>query len=366
MIPILRLQRTVSKSYPVRHAISISLAVLIASVLHFTISFSHEGWIVLAAFLVSQTTRGTPLRQGLIYLVLTVIALTAGSYMGAMNNSLMINLALSAIFLMSGMIVFIRRPLANSRLYFLLLFMLVYFVTVMMMPVSLIEYQYRLFDTVIGSVIAIIINCLVLPVRLGAEFAEGVVPAFKAFDGYLKTLVEVVIGCEHKRRLADRILEIEDVLQRQSGAYPEWVYEVGFNRGLRAGFRFFLLSIERIADNLLSLNFLLSRLQDYSLLDSVSTELTNVMLHNQQLLSIIISYFETKTLPSHVADFTSDIAALENTVQQMLPPHLEFLEMSQSYIVLTAIMRDVRDLRQLLLSLVMALPAEAAQTMRRN
>lgn len=361
-----RLQVASLKPYAVRHAVSVSIAVSIASLLHFTISFSHEGWMVLAAFLVSQTTRGTPLRQGLIFLVITVLGMSVGSYINASNHPLMVNMATSVIFVTSGMVVFIKRPLANNPFYAWLLFMLVYFVALMLAPASLIDYQHRLFDVVIGAVTAIIINCLVFPVRLGAEFAEGVVPVFKAFDGYLKTLVEVVIGGEHKRRLTDKVLEVEDVLQRQSGAYPEWVYEVGFNRGLRAGFRFFLLSIERIADNLLSVNFLLSRLQDYSLLDSVSSELTNVMLHNQQLLSIIIDYFETQTLPSHAADFTSDIATLESAVQQMLPPHLEFLDMSPSYIVLTAIMRDMRDLRQLLLSLVMALPAEAVQAVKRG
>jgi hypothetical protein len=362
MINLRKITGKYFKPYAVRHTVRVGIAVLLACLLQFTISFSHEGWIVIAAFLVSQTTRGTPLRQGLIYLVITVLGMTLGSVIAATNNQIIVDTVTLTIFVISGMIVFIKRPLANNPLYSYLLFVLVYFIALMMPAVSLMDYQFRLFDTAIGAVIAIVTSGIVLPVKLGAEFADGVLPAFNAFDDYFKTLINVAVGSENKKKLSQKILAIENVLQRQSGAYPEWVYEVGFNRGLRAGFRFFLLSIERIADNLMSLNFLLSRLQDDTLLDSISTELSNVMVHNQQLLAFIVDYFETQKLPLHTADFTTDVASLEQSVQRMLPAHIEFLDMSPNYIVLTAIMRDIRDLRQLLLSLVMALPSEAAVT----
>lgn len=352
------------KSYAVRHAVTVSIAILLACILQFTVSFSQEGWIVIAAFLVSQTTRGTPLRQGLIYFVITVLGMTIGSFIAATNNQIIIDVVTISVFIISGMIVFIKRPLANNPLYTFLLFMLVYFIALMMPTISLMDYQYRLFDTVIGAVIAMVISGIVLPVKLGAEFADGVLPAFRAFDGYIKAVMDVAVDNGARKKLSEKIVAIENVLQRQSGAYPEWVYEVGFNRGLRAGFRFFLLSIERIADNLMSLNFLLSRLQDHTLLESVSAELTDVMLHNQQLLAVIVDYFATQKLPLHTADFTTDVAELEKVVQRMLPAHIEFLDMSPNYIILTAIMRDIRDLRQILLSLVMALPSEAAVTSR--
>lgn len=346
------------RRYSVKHLFSLLTVLLIASMTHYLFSFSHEGWIIWAAFLVSQTTIGTPLRQGLIHFAIIISALTIGSAMASNLNLFLLDLMTGIIFVLSGYWVFINRPLPYRRHYLSLLFLLVVFICLLLPSVSYYAYLNRLFDTVLGAFIGIGVNAFVFPGKLGEEFGTGILPVLRLFETYTKKYIDVVSGMATLPVLNENIIEIENALQQQSSIYPEWVYEVGFNRGLRAGFRFFLLNIERLSDNLISLGFLLSRLQDEQMLDAISTELTIVMRNNQALLHALIEYFEQQQLRSLTIELTDDVTQLEVAAQQQLPAHLELLQMAPSQVIMTAMVRNMRELRQLLLSLVMALPTE--------
>jgi uncharacterized membrane protein YccC len=58
-----------------RHALGAGFAVFLGILVNRYYGFSHECWIVLTAYLVSQTTRGTPLRQGMIRFLCVLTAM---------------------------------------------------------------------------------------------------------------------------------------------------------------------------------------------------------------------------------------------------------------------------------------------------
>ena len=198
---------------------------------------------------------------------------------------------------------------------------------------------------------------LIFPVHFEQEFRQGLVPLLNAMVEYIHALIDNMKEISSSDKLERARLKIEFTLQSQQGMYPEWVYEVGFNPGLRAGFRFFLVNLERVSDILFSLNFLLTSSVDEERLRGMDERLADAMKKNAELIMALSDYFKNKKIKATKSDFTSDITALENTLRQKIPGSIELLDLSPDYIKLTALVRDVKDLRELLLQLVLALPS---------
>jgi hypothetical protein len=291
-------------SFPARHALSVSLTVLFAIVINHYFSFSKEGWMILSAFLVCQTTRGAPLKQSIIYLfiIFVVVCLLSSNNMALMRD--------------------------------------------------------RALDTVIGGLLGILFSIFVFPVRVYAEFCLGVTPVLQALIDYSQVFSKSFMHRTHRELLVNKKWQIEVALSNRQGMYPEWVYEVGFNPGLRSGYRFFLISLERVTEIFFSLTYLMGRGVDTALLSDFSADMTNVMQKNEALLQTLISYLTGNKIKnaSFTEDFTSDMTALEKTLNQFIPGSLELLDISPDYMILTALVRDLKDLRELLLQLVLALP----------
>jgi len=295
------------KKYSVRRAISGALAVLIALWVAHYYSFSHEGWLVITAFLVSQTTRGTPLKQSMIYFFGMVL--------------------LAMVFSITD-VAFIRE---------------------------------RVMDVVLGGVIGIVFGQLLFPVNSYAEFSRGMLPLMEALISYSQSLQQSFVSHPHNwQALGEKKGQIEKILSSRPNYYPEWVYEVGFNPALRAGFRFFLIHIEYVCELFFSMHYLMGMGIDAELLSELSAEMTTVVQKNEALLHIMQNYFVTghfKEVTSN-ADFTSDMVALEKTLNDVTPGNLDLLNLSTDYITLAALIRDLKDLRGILLQLFMALPTQ--------
>src|SRR5665213_1135891 len=90
------------KSYIFRHALSLGLAVFTAIIINQFYAFSANGWIILTTFLVSHTTRGTPLRQGLIYFLAIVAAVLISAFMLTNLSLLTIHFILALFFIISA------------------------------------------------------------------------------------------------------------------------------------------------------------------------------------------------------------------------------------------------------------------------
>lgn len=282
-----------------REALQVSITVFIAIWANHYLSFTHEYWLVATAFFASQTTKGAPIRQALIVFV------------------------------------------AMIALVFLLSF------TVLPMH-SLMVLRDRLIDVGIGALIAILCQQVIFPFQFVDEFRLGLLPTVRFLKTYSDQLTSALLQDNPRASRLDYRLQEN---------YPEWVYDTGFNRALRAGFRFFLIYLERVCELYCSLNYYTTQALPVALLSQVRPLFREVMQRNELLLDTIETYLSEGKLKIIEADFTDDIEALQQAVRALVPANLELLELSPDDLTLSAIVRDVVDLRRFLLRLTLALPS---------
>lgn len=340
-------------SYAVRHAIGAGFAVFLAVFFNRYYGFSHECWIVLTAYLVSQTTRGTPLRQGMIrfFCVLSAMLLST-LFVYYLNWQDMRYVVISILFVLGAQTAFLVRQ-QDELIYNVLIYFIIVCVITTLAPDQVSIYD-RLLDIFIGALIGMVCVQIILPVRQEQEFRNGVASILQSFSAYSQQLSSQLSGVEHAAAAA-KTSELS-LFWKQQNNYPEWVYEIGFNPGLRSGFRFFLINLDRIAEILLSLGYLI-RQAEPDLLREISVSMSDTMNNNEELLNIMLTYFTNGKLEETSSDYTSDITALEQALHRNVPDSIELLDIQPGYINVTSIVRDVKDLRAILLQLIIALPS---------
>lgn len=346
------------RSFIFRHALSASVAVFVAIFVNHYFSFSGEGWIVLVAFLVVQTTRGTPIRQGIYFLLMIMIAIVVSHFLlSEIKKPLVIDIILASIFVISSFLTFLFRPLSNKLFLLSMFFSLILLMTTLapFKPMHLMNN--RILDAFIGACIGMLSGFLVFPARIDVEFCQGLVPVLKAFVSYSRAVTEAFLK-KNEITVQQARITVEKVLQVQQGFYPEWVYEEGLNPGLSSGFRFFLVTIERISEILFSMHRLTRYDIDISLLQILEQPVAKSVKRNEELFSVLIDYLSTGKIKETASDFIQDISELEKVLQNTIPVNLELLDISPDYVHITAFVRDIKDLRELLLQLIMALPTE--------
>jgi hypothetical protein len=172
----------------------------------------------------------------------------------------------------------------------------------------------------------------------------------KALIDYSHALIDCLCDEMNRDKLNQMRIQTEYALQSQEGVYPEWVFEVGFNPGLRGGFRFFLVNLDRIIEIYYSLDALARSGFDAGIMQDMSACLKKSLEKNIELMTILCEM-------TNDSDYTSDIVDLEKVLRQNIPDNLELLDISTEYVKLTALVRDIKDIREILLQLVLALPA---------
>lgn len=207
----------------------------------------------------------------------------------------------------------------------------------------------------IAVAILFLLSWLFFPVKQPRDFCAGVIPAIDALAEYLRHLSAGNVSPQIERKIFKSFLAT-------SSPYPEWVYQSGFNPGLRSGFRHFLIQLEYAADLCCSMDYWLSNNETLAGKEALMSALRQSLKINIDLLaglSRTMHHHADKT-PRPVndtsVDFVSDITALEDVLQRLVPPSLELLDMSPDYVQMTALVRDVKDLREVLLLLANAMP----------
>jgi hypothetical protein len=305
---------------------------------------------MIGAFLACQTTYGTPIRQGMVIFVAAFAALNIASLLLIYIDRTVIYWILSILFILYGYFSFLHR----TQSYFFVTSFFVVLLLASLSPIHTADFmRYRIYDTAIGAFIGIISNFILFPVKLDQEFSAGVVPILTSLNNFSRALAASFLSSNQSQEVIDQKNQVEITLKDR---YPEWVYEIGFNRGLRSGFRFFLIHIERVIEIYFSLNYLVLRRLDALLLSEMDQALAAAMQKNQELFEILIRYFRENKLNEIKSDFTSDIIELEAALNRLVPNNLELLAVTPNNLLLTALVRDMRDLRELLLQLVKSLP----------
>lgn len=339
-----------------KQSLAIGIAVAISVLIQFYFSFSQEAWMVFSTFLVSQTTRGAPLRQSLVFFVLMLIAMMSATILIAnIKESSIVNTVICMIFLFASEIIFLNQPSITINSWWKIFF-----------PLSLLGALFfvkpnhlmsdRVIDISIGAIIAILCVQFIFRTHFEKKFRQEIVPMLQTLDEYSRALIENFSYEKGSHLLEQKKQQIKNIITSQSKDYPEWVYEVGFNPGLRAGFRFFLINLETIIELFFSLHYL----SQQQIENTIKQELTQVIVialeKNRELLQVLHHFFTQNQLADSISDYTSDIKELEIKLHSNVPNDLELLDISPDYIFLTALVRDIKDMRQLLLQLVMAIP----------
>lgn len=299
-------KNSISMKYEIRHALSSMFAIVAAGAFGYYVDANNVMWAALGALLVVQTSRGTPVRQGLITLFAVILVLFAG------------HLAANEIMTM-----------------------------------------HRIMMVLMGGVIGMLCGLLVLPVLPYAEFQHGVQPVLNALTAYSSALGgKILQSGEADLALGKARVDIERVFCSSAKEYPEWVFEEGFNRNFRSSFRYVLIQLDRAAEIFFSLDYHVRQPVDAELLAAAAPPMILVLEKNAELLEVICSFFLGKRITMHAVNYTSDIIDLHNVMRNVLPGGVELLDVVPDYLNLAALSRGVIDMREILLQIAAGLPMD--------
>jgi NADH:ubiquinone oxidoreductase subunit 6 (subunit J) len=340
--------------FAVRSAVGILMAVLVSYLIHPENIF----WGALAAFLVMQTSKGTPAHQGwvmLLKLIVTIIIGFALSRYLAQPEWLILLLALYTFIF--GVVIAIRQP---ENYYSLLKWALppvILIMAALFAPSDQMVLANRLLLVFVGGVLGIFCMLVVLPDVPYAEFRQELAPILNALIRYSEALQHYVSHqTASQAKLDDLRGNIENIMQSHRGAYPEWVFETGFNLNLRASFRFVLVQLERITEAFFSLDYHVRQPLPEGVDEEVASQLAHVISKNAELLRIMRAFFAGENINENHENFTSDVTDVQNSLRSVLPESVELLDVSPQYVELAAIARDLVDIRELLLAVLAGLP----------
>jgi hypothetical protein len=340
-----------------RHALSIGMVLLIAAYCDLFLSFSHEYWISLIAVLVCQTTREKSSRQGMIvFLICLVAALSASILKITILNIALLYFIISAIFILGDYVIYLNRLFSNKIL-LLVIFVLIWLIAGLPPVGPSFMIKDRLIDMMSGALIGLLGAHAIFPVKVYDEFRLGIVPILQTLVDYSKHLNEYFKQPENfipKDLDADKNI-MQMALHKEEKTYPEWVYESGFNRELRSGYRYFLVHLEWLTETFVSIHYLLRSI-NVSSIALLSPALTESNEKNQELLEILIQYFKEGEIKKDPSDFRNDISQLENTLKKHVPNSLELLDISPEYLQMTSLVSAIKNLRSILLQLLVSLP----------
>lgn len=187
------------------------------------------------------------------------------------------------------------------------------------------------------------------------KFAHACLPLLKILAEETKSLSEFCLWHNTDYLTHTRVL-LEQCYQVRSGIFPESVYRAGYNRKLSAGYRFFLIQCERMIDLYFSINYLIQLPLLEELRHKISPVIATALLNNQKLFHLLIHFFETQQIDNNQVDWIEDIRELENALQMIVPQNIELLSVSADYLHLTLLVRDIKDLRGVLIKCVASLP----------
>ena len=348
------------RKYEWRYALYSMLVMAIVLSIGVLVDADNVVWGAIGALLSLQTSRGTPARQGLSTLFMTVIAVLAGFGLSRYVIQLELYMSLMLGTALFCSVVFMQNRLTqDASILQWLLFAVVIMMAALWPATNEMMLAQRILFVVAGGALGILCRLLVLPVMPYQEFCQGLAPILNALIRYSNALAVYLQGDRSAdETLEKRLMRLEKVLQSPRDEYPEWVFEAGFNRNFRSSFRYVLVQLDSITDAFFSLDYHARQAMDAELLAEVAPHLALVLAKNVELLKIIRAFFAGESIVNDHENFTSDITSIQNSLQSVLPASMELLDVSPDYVNITALARDVVDIRELLLQMIAGLPMD--------
>lgn len=330
-----------------RELICLLVVALIVIILDYSPVSIEESWLFASAFMAVMLMRGKPFRQGVYFSLAIVIAV---GFAGVLS----LYPALSLYFIVS--VLFFAAGIMTAP--FLYVFLIIFLVaTIAPVPEPLLL-ESRIMAVSTGCLVGYVCGQIILPVDMGKLFQRGLKPVLKSS---LDLMSSVTMRLNHYRLKDRKIQQLELVLEQDLSmsveGYPEWVYEAGFNPGLRAGFRYFLLKTERVLELLMAFNCIIDRINFHRPPDEVITLFNQSMQINEKLLNYVLSYIHNGELLFDASiDYRQDITLLEREVKSDLPTtNIALIDQDDYSLALIALIYIVKDIRKTLLQLAVTI-----------
>lgn len=341
-----------------RHALTLALMMAAAFFAQHYFAFSNS-WLVVTTFFVCQTRIGSTLRLRLIYLLLISLMVLAVAFLQMHVNAFVILIIYSMVFIAIGLVLLIYRPVTINQFY-LLIYILAAILIANFEPITTQQQLMNsMIDVVIGGVLGIVLSRLMISSDLYVAFRQGLMPILQAANALSQSFINELGKQKNAANMIEcHKKELENTLIATVGMYPEWVYASGFNPGLRSGFRFFLVNLERVAELLFALSYWITHDLEENLKEKMRASISEAISKNRELISIIQQSFCDGAQHESQGDFVNDIESLEESAKKIMPGNVELLDIAPDYVILAAIIRNIKDTRHLLLQLVAALPGK--------
>lgn len=332
-----------------REGLSLSLAVLLTALInHFWIA-KEEVWVLMAMIAMMLATRGKTFRVGVIYGLMMMAAVALAGFL-SLDRAIGVYIVLPVLFYIAG------NMIAPITYLFLLMFILSFLTP----SSSFVLLQDRLMNVGLGSLLGYLASQCILPVNLAKQFRYGLQPTLGGLREYMRAVAARIKEYHQPDRRVDvATSRVELMFAGGQSHYPEWVYDAGFNPGLRVGFRFFLIRVERLMELLMSLNCIAERIHYHQLPHQILTQFDCCMQTNDLLLNEILGFIQNgECCSAPDIDYQDDIVRLESDMTAVLPASLELMDISEQYTEIAALFYAVRDVRKTLLQMMLAIDSQ--------
>lgn len=315
---------------------------LIAILINIYFFNQQHVWIVGIVFILSQMS-DIVIRQKIFLLMVIIMAFCFFGLISFLFSRTMVMAMIMMSVIISAVICYLNRPLSQESIFLTLLFPVVLLLSTLFPEMD----KNILYSWLMDAVIALVLSILVQFI-----FSKNLVKKFRIDMSLLFSILNHDV-----KYLFDEGASISRIkLSMLSMRYPEWIVRMGLNPGLRSGFRFFLVRLEQIIELLFSLDYFIRSNLNQEILNHIKPELLLVNKQNAILLDSLSHYFKQKTQVAIQDDLTSDVLALDKKLREMIPARLALLDVSYDDMKITMIVRDIKDIRLLLLQLIAALP----------
>lgn len=333
-----------------RNAFVVALALSLAMLMEWYFKSVQSPWLFLATSLTALPFLGPLLRQSLIgTALLFTLVLSLGLITG---TSIAYGVAIAA-WLILGVVFYYTRPHAEGLFTFYWPYLLAIFMVCLLPTFKVINVPQALFEVLLGSSIGVACNVLIYPGSFASLFSRGILPSLRQ----LQTLVrEQSYPFANPDRQDGFFQPWFDAMHTLLRGYPHWIYYVGFNPGLRAGARRFLIQLNRAFDACLTANFWGAKVLKEHEYHNLHAGFQRVATTNLELVQILIDYFSQHKIPNTQTDWIADMADLEALIKPYVTVDLNVLEMVPEQLALVSTLHHIRDLRRALLELARALP----------
>lgn len=344
----------------IHNSASVGLSVCFAFLIGFY--FGQQGLAACAALFTCQTTLGARLKQGLGLVFLMIGGVFLGDVLAMVLPRLLCTGALVVFVLLGSRAWFVNVPLSRKAYFGSGAFLFMLFVSTWSPANSFVVLRAQTIDVALGGMVALMCRHALAPSRFDVAFSQGILPVFKLFKRKAAQWA-ACLGQAHDgmRPMQHDHGTLAKAFLPQTSHYPEWAYEVGFNPGLRAGVRSFLLNTEWLAELYICVDYLfVSQGERFASVwdkggHGLVLPLQSVVRNNNKLLSVLIGHFEKNALYDPGTDFTSDMLVLKRKLQSYLPGNIELLDISLDFVLLSMLYQDLDDMRKALLQLAMAI-----------